>query len=167
MQNRKITGVMACDPQGVMSFKHHLPWDCPEDVAFYLTTTEQQIIIVGHTTFLELPTSFIEQRYCVVFSICPPASSERDNVVFVSSLEAFDRLDCLPLDKTCYLIGGSQMAKFFLENNRLDDLLLTEIVASYPGDTFFPLALIAKWPKTCIKKTKDFSINHYVNPYKS
>ena len=164
MHNRKVTGLIACDPRGVMALNHRLPWDYPEDAAFFRTTTKNQIIILGHTTFLELSPSFIEQRYCIVFSNVTHLPHVTGHVVYVSSMAAFEQLDCIPSDRSCYMIGGAQVARLFLENNRLDDLLLTEIITSYPGDSFFPLEWIAKWPVTCLKKTVDFSINHYVNP---
>lgn len=147
-----------------MALNHRIPWDCPEDAAFFRTTTKNQIIILGRTTFMELPLAFIEQCYCIVFSTLTHPPNVSDHVVYVSSMEAFEQLDCIPSDRSCYMIGGAQVARLFLENNRLDDLLLTEMITCYPGDSFFPLERIAKWPVTCLKKTVDFSINHYVNP---
>ncbi len=164
MHHRKVSGIIACDPQGVIAYKHKLPWYYPEDLAFYRKTTEHQINIMGYTTFLELSPAFIEKRCCVVFTQKKQRPRLAKNVIFVHSLAEFNELSCLPPHQSCYLIGGAQITRLFIENNRLDDLFLTEINKCYPGDTFFPLELIANWPKSCIKKTSDFTINHYINP---
>jgi len=166
MWNRKITGLIACDPTGIIGEKRRLPWTFPEEVAFFRQTTAQQIMITGATTYEEMPRSFFHERYCVVFSKSLYKSSQDHppTVIFVSSLNEFLNLKNLPENKSCYMIGGAEIAKLFLVYHLIDDFLLSIMTKSYSGDTVFPLDLIEHWPRTQLKKTADFSTYHYKNP---
>jgi dihydrofolate reductase len=162
---RKITGIMACDPQGVISSHHQLPWHYPEDTQFYKNKIKQNIVIMGHTTYLDMDPSFFDAHYCIVFS--KKFSSTQyitKQLVMVPTIEAFHALTTFPTHKPTYMIGGAGVAELFLKQNLLDDFLLTKIVNTYPGDTYFNQDLLSHWPKTCIEKTPQFSIFHYINP---
>lgn len=167
MNTKKITGLMACDPMGVIALNHKLPWSHPEEVVFFRQLIKQQIIIMGYTTYLDMPDWLLNKSYCVVFLQEPskPLIRNRQNVVFVSSINDFLNLEALPSDKACFLIGGGKIANSFLEKNLIDDFILTEISKHYWGDTFMPLEKIKYWPKTLIGKTSHFDIHHYINPF--
>lgn len=159
-----ITGIMACDPNGVIAYKHRLPWHYPAELKFYKETIARQIVIMGATTFLELTQAFLASHYCIVFSKQrllqhPPLT----HGAIISEITALNALTDLPKGKRCYLIGGAKIAEFFLSQNLIDDFLLTEITQSYSGDTFFRKELLANWPKQCIQQTADYCINHYIN----
>lgn len=162
MKNQKITGIMACDPCGVIALNNRLPWHYPEELEFYRKTIEKQCVILGYNTFNEMTDVFLENHYNIVFSKKAKFLMQK-NVVFVSSIKEFKKLN-FPKDKRCYMIGGAKIAECFLRNNLLDDFLLTIITKKYMGDTFFNLDLVATWPRTLIKQSADFSIYHYVNP---
>jgi dihydrofolate reductase len=158
-----ITGIMACDPRGVIAYQHRLPWHYPSDIKFYRDTIAGQIVIMGATTYQELNATFLASHYCIVFSkktsLKPPPHG-----AIVNDATALNALTNVPLDKQCYLIGGAKIAEFFIAENWLDDFLLTEIIHCYPGDTFFNKELLATWPKHCLQQTPDYVINHYINP---
>ena len=153
---------MACDPDGVIALNNRLPWSYPEELEFYKKTIAQQYVILGYNTFIEMPDTFFENHSNIVFSE-KAKSLNQNNVIFVSSIDEFKQLSFLT-NKKCYMIGGAKIAEFFLRNNLLDDFLLTIINKRYPGDKFFPLELIAAWPRTLLKQNADFSIYHYINP---
>jgi dihydrofolate reductase len=162
---RKITGIMACDPHGVISSHHQLPWHYPEDTKFYKDKINQNIVIMGHTTYLGMPPSFFDTHHCIVFS--KKISSTQyitKQLIIVPTLEAFQTLTTFPTHKSSYMIGGASVAELFLKQNLLDNFLLTKITRTYPGDTYFNQDLLAHWPRTCIKKEPEFEVFHYYNP---
>lgn len=163
MYKHKITGIMACDPHGVIALNNKLPWHIPEEIEFFRKTINGQNIILGYKTFLEMPMEFFKNHFCVVFTkknILP----KKDNVIFVSNIEEFMNLN-LPITNKTYMIGGAELAKLFLENNLLHDFILSIINIEYQGDKFFPLETITSWPRQLIKQNKDFSIYYYKNPH--
>ncbi len=165
MKNKKITGIMACDPGGVIALNNRLPWNYPQELEFYRKIIAKQCVILGYNTFIEMPEDFLNNHFLIVFSkksIYP----ELKNVVFVSSIEEFKKLTS-PVNKKFYMIGGAEIATLFLKNNLLEDFLLTIITKKYAGDVFFNLQLLDSWPRTLIKESADFSIYRYINPQRN
>lgn len=160
---RRITGIMACDPEGGIGYQGRLPWHLPEDLKHFRDTIAQQIIIMGKATYLVTKEVSNPGQYSVVFTQHPEDVHLHYGVA-VSSIDEFKKLTCLPADKALYMIGGHQIAELFILNNLLDNFILTEISKTYHCDTFFRKDLLATWPKVTIKETAEFSMNNYINP---
>lgn len=157
----KIYGIAACDPQGVMGKEGKLPWHYPEDLKHFQKTTQDQILVMGYQTFLTLPKIFFEDRITIVFSRKNHLEST-SNLIFVSSIEDFLSL---PLDKDCFVIGGAQIFKLFLEKNLIEKLILTKLKKQYAGDTLFPLSSIDSWKSQKVHENDAFTIYHYLQRY--
>lgn len=162
MNGRKIVGLLACDPRGVIGNKGELPWFYPEELDHFRKTTFDQIMIMGHKTFQSIPLTTLKDRFNIVFSRQTIKGFEHsDNVIFISSLNDFLALSNIPVHKKCFMIGGAEIAKLFLIANLLSEFLLTKIHDTYEGDTIFPLDLLQGWPREVIRKDKDFTIYKY------
>jgi len=156
----KITGIMACDQHHVIANKGKLPWNCPEDIIFYKKMIKDQVVIMGYKTYQQMPDIFFKSHITIVFSRREHAEIN-PLVTLVSSLDEFYDLKTLPKDKPCYMIGGAEMAKVFLENKALDDFYLTEIEGYYPGDVFFPMTLMKNHPRLPYTTGPGFTIYYY------
>ena len=164
---RKIVGLMACDPNGVIGYKGALPWACPEELDYFRSTTFGHVMIMGRKTFESIPLDTLKDRFSIVFSRSPsPPSQLKDRVVFVSSLDDFLALGCIPADKKVFMIGGAKIAKLFLQANLLSEFLLTKLHGVYEGDTVFSFDLLQDWSYETIRKEKDFTIYKYMNKSK-
>jgi len=159
---REIIGIMACDQHYVISNKGELPWDCPEEIAFYRSMIKNQIVIMGYKTYEQMPSHFFEEHSVVVFS-----KKHRDHlnplVTMVSSLDEFHHLKNLPKDKQCFMIGGAEIATLFLENKAIDCFYLSEIEGNYPGDVFFPINLISPYQRIVHLTGSCFKVYEYRN----
>ncbi len=159
---REIIGIMACDQHYVISNKGELPWDCPEEIAFYRGMIKSQIVIMGYKTYEQMPPRFIEEHTVVVFS-----KKHRDHlnplVSIVSSLDEFHHLKNLPIDKQCFMIGGAEITTLFLENKAIDHFYLSEIEGHYPGDVFFPIHLISQYHRIVHLTGSCFKVYVYRN----
>jgi dihydrofolate reductase len=164
MTLKKIYGIIACDPKGTMGKKGKLPWYCPEDLAHFSNTTHNNIIVMGHRTFLSLPKAYFDHRMGIVFTRQKHTTNENPNLLFIDSLESFIKLKHLPKAKDCYVIGGAEICKLFLQKNLIQQLLLTQFNKHYEGDVFFPLSLIRSWPYQIIQQSNAFTIYRYFNP---
>ena len=159
---REIIGIMACNQDYVISSKGELPWKCPEEVAFYRKMIRHQIVIMGYTTFMQMPQSFLEEHTVVVFSRMH-RSDTNPLVTFVSSIDEFDGLKNLPLDRECFMIGGAEVATLFLKNKSIDRFYLSIVEGHHSGDIYFPIALIDQYPKTIYLSNPAFTVFLYSN----
>lgn len=164
MDPKKITGIMACDHNGVIAYKGELPWNCPDDLAFYTDAIIGQVIIMGRATYEAMDKKLLKKCFAIVFTLnshnCPKPKAG-DKVVFVSNLDEFLHLKDVPKDKAWYMTGGAMLAGFFLQHDLLDDFYLTYIEGEHPGDTFLDLDLITHHPRTLIKKGDGCAIYLY------
>ncbi len=164
MDNRKIVGLMACDPRGVIGKKGALPWSYPEELEHFRKITFGQIMVMGHKTFESVPLATLKDRFNIVFSRHPQKVPELyDNIIFVSSLSDFLALGNMPADKEMFMIGGAEIAKLFLTAGLLSEFLLTKIQDVYEGDAIFPLILLQDWSCELIRKEKNFTIYKYMH----
>lgn len=159
---REIIGIMACDQQYVISNNGELPWNCPEEIAFYRSMIKNQIVIMGYATYVQMPGRFLEEHTVVVFSKKHHNASNA-LVTFVSSLDEFYHLENLPPDRLCFMIGGAEIATLFLENKAIDHFYLSEIEGCYPGDVFFPIHLINRHPRALHLTGSFFKVYCYKN----
>jgi dihydrofolate reductase len=167
MDTRKIVGLMACDPRGVIGNKGALPWSYPEELKYFCQTTFQRTIIMGRKTFESIPSATLKDRFNIVFSRkykSPFWVSE--TVVFVPSLKDFLELTAIPNHKEMFLIGGAQIADLFFSAGLVSEMLLTRIHKPYEGDTIFPLGLLEGWGEEILKKEDGFTIYQYTKPGK-
>jgi dihydrofolate reductase len=159
----KITGIMTVSKNGVIGKGGTIPWRHKEDREFFQDKIKNNIIIMGRKTYDTLPQIIIDLAAdAIVFSRTDTESSD-PKIKFVSSLEEFLQIiPNYPDDKGFYVIGGSEIAKLFLDNNLIDSFYITLVNKDYEGDRFFDIALLNKFNKKLIKKEKDYSIFHYV-----
>ncbi|MDF1757910.1 MAG: dihydrofolate reductase [Legionellaceae bacterium] len=159
MEKRTITGVLACDQRGVIAYQNKLPWDCPEDRLFYKTLITNHQIIMGRKTFIHYDKNFLMQHDSIVFSKTLLKNTiDMPSVKIVSTINELFKI--LP-NEQCFMIGGGELTRFFIENNLLTDFYLTEISGSHPGDTFFPRELLKDRHRVAIKSGKGYTIYYY------
>jgi dihydrofolate reductase len=160
MQCRKVIAIAACDPNGVIGKGGVLPWDLKEERDHFSAMIGQFPIVMGRKTFESIPHHYLQSRPVIVLS--RTISSRDSNVIFVSSLESFLMLPIR--DQLLFVIGGAAIYSLFLLENLIDEFILTQIKECYPGDTFFPLHLIKRWTKQCIRDVDGFTIYRYLPP---
>lgn len=74
--------------------------------------------------------------YCL-FKNIPTQQSPDNGVFFVKSLDELWEVIKLFNDKKIFMVGGAEIATFFLKQNLINEFLLTKINKDYAGDTFF------------------------------
>ncbi len=158
MKNRKITGIMACDPKGVIGLKGQVPWSYHEEFEYFYQIVHNNIIIMGHKTFDALPSRISQNCICIIFSKNIPTQSSDHGVFFVKYLDELWEVIKLFSDKKIFMVGGAEIATFFLKQNLINEFLLTKINKDYEGDTFFPLDLLEGWDSMMIYKTNNYQI---------
>jgi dihydrofolate reductase len=116
-----------------------IPWDLPEDRKHFRTVTLGHSVIMGRATWESIGKPLPKRRNIVV-SRNPALAIEGAEVV--TSLEAGIALARLG-DDAPRVIGGGQLYEQALP--LATRLYLTELDASYEGDSFFPELVASDW----------------------
>jgi len=110
---------------------NQLPWRLPEDLAHFKRTTTGHPIIMGRKTFESIGRPLPNRRNIVVTR---NPDWQAKGVEAVSSPQAACGL--IAEGEQAFIIGGAEL---FVQTFPLADcLIVTEIDAAYPCDTFFP-----------------------------
>ncbi|MCZ2840089.1 dihydrofolate reductase [Modestobacter sp. VKM Ac-2985] len=127
---RAVRMVWAQATDGVIGADGALPWHLPEDLRLFKALTVGGTVVMGRRTWESLPPRF------------RPLPGRR-NVVLSSTVQASEGMqvvrsvpDALALDGDLWVIGGGAVYAAFLPH--ADELVVTEVDAQVPGDTWAP-----------------------------
>ena len=127
----RLTAIVAMTPERVIGRNGGLPWDLPDDLAFFKRTTSGHPIVMGRKTFESIGRPLPKRRNIVL---------TRDESWSADGVEVIhhpDELSRLPgIDGQVFVIGGSEIYAAFLPD--LEDLLVSHVFENHPGDTWFP-----------------------------
>lgn len=118
--SRKL--IWAQDLNGLIGIDNALPWDIPEDLEFFKSSTRGLPVVMGLNTWISLPRKPLPHRRNIVVTSHPDLVRD---VEVVTSLE-----HSLPGD--CWIIGGASIYQQALDDPRLSAAIsvttvLTEI----------------------------------------
>lgn len=130
----KLALIAAVARHGVIGRDNDLVWREPADQAHFRETTRGCPVIMGRRTWESLPPRFrpLPGRRNLVVSRNP--SFEAPGAEVVATLD--EALGRVAQSERAFVIGGA--ALYALALPRADELVLTEVDAELPGDTFFP-----------------------------
>ena len=126
----KLTAIVAMTPDRIIGRDGTLPWHLPEDLAFFKRTTSGHPILMGRKTYESIGRPLPKRRNIV---ITRDTSWSAEGVEVIHSPEALAELG---IECEVFIIGGSEIYQSFLP--QLDELLVSHVFQSYPGDTRFP-----------------------------
>ncbi len=124
-----ISAIVATDNNGLIGKDNTLPWHLPADLKYFKETTSGKSVIMGRKTFESLGRPLPNRKNIVISS----KKIDNDNIFIYDSLEKaiLDNPDS-------FIIGGSQIYKYALENNLIDILYVTLIHHDFgEGDAYF------------------------------
>jgi dihydrofolate reductase len=132
----KISLIAAHSRNRVIGKNNDLPWRLPNDMKYFMETTQGHCVIMGRKNYESLPLKF-------------RPLANRTNIV-VTRQNQFEALGCIVVhsfsdaleiakqknETEAFIIGGAEIYAQALPF--ADRLYLTEIDAVVDGDTFFP-----------------------------
>ena len=135
----KVILIAAIGLNGELGFNNKLLWKSPSDLARFKAITEGYPIIMGRNTFESLPGILPKRKHYIVTSKL--LVDNRVEAVY-SIKDALLGLQGLT-DKV-FIIGGASIYKQALEQDLVDELLITHMNWTGEADTFLRLDL-SKW----------------------
>lgn len=131
----RLTLIAAVARNGVIGIENRLPWHLPADLRHFKALTSGHAVIMGRKTWESLPAKFrpLPGRRNIV--VTRDQSYRAEGAVVALSLPAA-LAAAGEGEGEAFLIGGAELYATALP--LADRLQLTEIDASFDGDTWFP-----------------------------
>jgi len=118
-----------------IGYKNKIPWNLKNDLKYFKNLTigkGNNAVIMGKNTWKSLPFKYLPKRENLILS----KKEKGENI--------FSNINCL--EKYCkekkfddiWVIGGEEIYKQFINNNKVKYIYATEIDSEFKCDTFFP-----------------------------
>lgn len=135
-----IAAIGAVASNGMLGLAGWLPWDIPEELAYFEATVAGAALVIGRLTYASMPQvpedSFVVSRNA--------ALAMRPGCRRVESVEA-GLSAALATGKPVFVIGGASVYAAAWPYCRR--FYLTRIERAFAGDTLFPADIpLAEWP---------------------
>lgn len=159
---KPIKGIACVASNGSIGYKGDLIWRCKEDMKFFKKTTlatsngnKRNAVIMGRETYKSV--NFLKGRFnCVLSSTLPSIRCQR-NLLIHSNIEHI--LDILNNDdsiENIFIIGGTRLYKYFIDENLFDEMYLCHISHEIShGDTFFPEICESQYKYELVSELRD------------
>ncbi len=132
-----INIIAAVSKNGIIGADGKIPWDIPEDKAYFKKITSGNIVIMGRRTFEEIGYP-LPNRYNIIVS--EKKNFHDENLITAKSLDEALNIAHIYGQKNnieeIFFCGGEKIYKQGLE--LAQRIYITEINREYEGDTFFP-----------------------------
>jgi dihydrofolate reductase len=150
----KFTGIVAMTPERIIGREGDLPWKLSEDLKFFKRTTSGHPIVMGRKTFDSIGRPLPKRQNIV---LTRDDSWSADGVDVIHSPDDLASLELQ--DDQVFIIGGAQIYRAFLP--LLDDLFVSWVYDSHPGDTRFP-EFESLFPKyEVVQQFDEFEVRRY------
>lgn len=133
-----MISIVACDQYGIIGDKGRIPWNVPEDMAFFRKMTSGHIVIMGRKTFDSL-SSPLKNRINIVITRDPVEPDT--SVLYYRNMDTIfptiENLKSIYPDKKVFVIGGNEIYTLF--SPYTEKIYMTTIYRKENnGDTFLP-----------------------------
>lgn len=150
----KIAIITALDENGLIGRGNGLPWPrIKADMQHFRRTTLGSPIVMGRKTFESIGARPLPMRANIILTRDPDFS--HPDCEIINNLE---QILARPEEKI-FVIGGASIYQQFLPH--ASELYLTQINASFTGDTYFPEILWHEWLLREEKKVESDAENRY------
>ena len=147
---KRLTLIVACAENRVIGRAGRLPFDIPEDKAWFHEQTAGQTVVLGRVCFETWPRVLADGRQPVVISRNQAMATDRVRVA-ATVPAALAVAQSLPGE--IMICGGQRIYEETLPI--ADRLLLTLVHAEVPGDTWFPEWRQLSWRETWKRESRD------------
>lgn len=180
----KIKIIVAASDNMVIGNSGQIPWKLPEEMKHFKKTTTGHTVVMGRKTWESLlpynPQGYLDRRYNIVLS------NDMDKVNALSKTYGighpmlsfygpdFDIKSQAEINKDfngdltnelrdphIFVIGGAEIYKKYLDEDVVDEVILTKVKMKVPGDVKFADLVNDKWLLLSVEETKYFDIMHY------
>jgi len=139
-----------------LSKNGEIPWEFCEDRLFFQKLTQNSVVIMGKNTFFSHKNFPLKNRVnCVITKKAIP------NVICFPTLE--EAIENYP---DAWIIGGAKLYNYALQENLIDEAIITQVNQVYEADTFLNAECLKNFDRKLIKEEKNYKIWNLKKPPK-
>lgn len=150
--------IVAVAQNGVIGKNNDLIWHLPGDLRYFKETTKGHYVIMGRKTFESFGKPLINRTNIIVTR---NPDYHQEGCIIVNSLEKALQLADKDNQEEAFILGGGEIYRQAMDI--CDRLYITEIKASFEGDTYFPTIDEKNWKE--VKRIKNQSDQKNKYPY--
>lgn len=125
--------IAAMDENRLIGRDNRLPWRIPEDIAWYQSQTDGQLMLMGRKTFEGIRRRPEGSRYIVLSDTVRGYGPDQGEVTVLKSVAELQQLS---LGGEGWICGGGLVYEAMLPY--AEELVLTRVKGQFEGDTYFP-----------------------------
>jgi dihydrofolate reductase len=125
--------IVAMDPNKLIGKNNKLPWDLKEDLAHFKATTTGHAVVMGRKTFESIGKA-LPNRVNYLLTRDQNLGSLKDMFIVHDYKELVSKYQ--DSKDILFVIGGEQVYQLFLPY--CDELIVSQLLNFYYGDTYFP-----------------------------
>lgn len=157
-----VSIIAAVSPNGVIGRNGNIPWNCPEDMAFFKMKTMNHPVVMGRTTYDSLKVKPLPDRLNIVLTknkdLLKTLPPHKFGPYYVDHIkEAIEMVDG-KIDEL-FIIGGAQIYQEALNIDIVDKMYINVMKEEVKGDAYFPFIENTLWE---IEKTDKEKFESYV-----
>jgi len=134
-----VTLIAAMDVKGGIGKDNKMPWHVSEDLQHFKRITDTNTLVMGRSTYESLGRKPLPDRVNIVMTSHVNSVYNHptdDSVVAMNDLKGFVKDIC---DREqLFIIGGGKIYQAALEEDLVDDMIITRFSANAECDVFFP-----------------------------
>lgn len=150
--HRPWKAIAAMAENRVIGDHGRIPWNLPEDFQWVKQCTQGKAIAMGRKTFESIGRPLPRRENIVITR----TTSEISGCTILPSLDA---LRNYPTDREIWIFGGAEIYRQALPF--VNELFLTVVRGTYPGDALFPNFEHLFAPPEVIRREEKFEIRRY------
>jgi dihydrofolate reductase len=138
-----VSLIAALTQNHVIGKNNDLPWHLPDDMKYFMRTTQQHHVLMGRKNYESIPEKFrpLPNRNNIV--VTRQSNFQAPRCTVVNSLEEGIAFAEKNNEQELFIIGGAEIYRLAMPlANRL---YLTEIQTELTGDTYFPTIDMQPW----------------------
>ncbi len=151
----KIALIAAIGKNGELGVNGDLPWRIPEDLNYFRTMTEGNVLVMGRKTFESIKKA-LQNRIVIVLTTQEKYRISEENHYVMNTVGEVMEYCHKNKVSNLYVAGGGEMYKHFLPQASL--MYLTRVDAEFEADTFFPISELENdWKSVSLLPQKDLN----------
>jgi len=141
-----------------------MAWNVPEDFKFFKETTIGYPVLMGRKTYGYFKKPLKDREHIVITRDTDFDPGFPDVKVFHTLEAGFNYVSTLPKEKM-FIIGGGEVYKQVLEQDLVDEMIISWMDFEADGEVEFPRFDETKWTVISRDRRAEFEIVHYLKNY--
>jgi len=138
-----ISLIAAISENNVIGKDNRLIWHLPADIRFFMETTTGHHIVTGRKNYESIPEKFRPLKNRTNIIVTRQKDYVAEGAIIVHSLQEAIHYAETHGEDELFVIGGGEIYQQCLPE--ADRLYITEVKASFDGDTYFPTYNPHEW----------------------